>query len=149
MGDYPPKETSMTDQAFTGRRGAPDNRCQQVFLIAALLVSAMAGAVPAHAQINPFRSYSGPTLTKDDLSAGSAAFRTLLEKDPASIGEAETWIDPKTGNQGKFTLRRIFERSGMPCRDVASEVIYKQTKTKREFTLTACRVAGGDWKLSH
>ena len=139
----------MTDKAFAGRRGAPDSRCHPVLLIGALLVSAMAGAVPAHAQINPFRSYSGPTLTKEDLSVGSAAFRMLLEKDPASIGEVETWIDPKTGNQGKFTLRRIFERTGMPCRDVASEVIYKQTQTKRAFTLTACRVAGGDWKLSH
>ena len=139
----------MTDQAFVGRREAPDIRCQEVLLVAALLVSAMAGAVPAHAQINPFRSYSGPTLTKEDLSTGSAAFRSLLDKDPASIGEAQTWIDPKTGNQGKFTLRRIFERSGMPCRDVASEVIYEQTKTRREFTLTACRVAGGEWKLAN
>jgi surface antigen len=149
MGGVPPKETSMTDKAFAGRRGAPGNRCQEVFLIAALLVSAMTGAVPAHAQINPFRSYSGPTLTKEDLSVGSAAFRSLLEKDPASIGEAETWVDPKTGNQGKFTLRRIFERSAMPCRDVGSEVIYNQTKTKRAFTLTACRIAGGEWKLSN
>jgi hypothetical protein len=131
----------MTEEAFVGKRG--------VLFAIVVAVGALAGTPSAQAQINPFRSYSGPTLTKEDISAGSGAFQKLLNREPASVGDTETWIDNNTGNQGKFTLRRIFQRSGMPCRAVASEIAYKRTKTKREFTLTACRVASGEWKLSH
>src|SRR5689334_4064172 len=113
----------------------------KVSLVAALALTALAWHASAHAQINPFRGYKGPTLTREDRQAASSAAQTLLNREPASVGETETWTGPKTGNQGTFTIQRVFERSGMPCRTVVSQVVFKRTQTKRAFDLTVCRVA--------
>src|SRR4051794_35106599 len=61
---------------------------------------------PAHGQINPFRGYRGPTLTREDLDAGRAAAQKLLESDQPSVGQAESWTGPTTGNHGTLTIRR-------------------------------------------
>lgn len=138
----------MADRAFASRSGLRCGLGGKVFLIAALAVGAVGWEPAAHAQLNPFRGYKGPTLTKEDMDARSSAALKLLNNDPASVGQKETWIGPKTGNQGTLTIRRVFERSGMPCRSVKSAVVYKQTQTRREFSLIVCRVATGEWKLA-
>jgi surface antigen len=139
----------MADRAIANRNGL---RCcgfsGRVSFVAALTVIAVGWSLAAHAQLNLFRGYKGPTLGKEDVDARSSAAQKLLNDDPASVGQTESWVGPKTGNQGTLTIRRVFERSNMPCRSVASEVVYKQTQGKREFTLTACRVANGEWKLA-
>ncbi len=132
----------------SAERGALRERRRNTFWIASLAVIAVSWAPCAHAQINPFRSYKGPTLTKEDVAAGSAAAQKLLQDDSPTVGQAETWVGPKTGNQGTLTIQRVFERSSMPCRAVASQVVYKKTQTRRDFTLTACRTATGEWKLA-
>ena len=138
----------MAGRAFTPWSNLRCGLGGRILLIATLAISALGICSAAHAQINLFRGYKGPVLTKEDMDARSSAAQKLLNDDPASVGQAETWVGPKTGNQGTLTIRRVFERSGMPCRSVASEVTYKQTQTKRAFTLTACRIATGEWKLT-
>lgn len=100
----------------------------------------------AHAQINPFRSYKGPVLTKADLEQGIQAADKLLKADEAKVGASETWTGPTSGNSGTLTVQKAFERKGSPCRSLRSVVDYKNG-TKRTWTLNVCRVANGDWKL--
>jgi hypothetical protein len=119
-----------------------------VFVATVLAVCTVAWISPVRAQINPFRGYKGPTLTQEDLAAGQGAARKLLNSDPATVGQAESWTGPTSGNQGTLTIRRVFERGGMPCRSVASEVLYRRTQSRRSYTLTACRIASGTWKLA-
>jgi surface antigen len=120
-----------------------------IFSAVVLAFCGTAWASPAHAQINPFRGYRGPTLTREDLDAGRAAAQKLLDSDQPSVGQAESWTGPTTGNQGTLTIHRVFERARMPCRSIASEVLYQRTQTRRNYTLTACRLAGGAWKLAN
>jgi surface antigen len=138
----------MASRAFAIRNNMRCGLNARAFLVAALAASATGLCSAAHAQLSLFRGYKGPILTKEDADARSSAAQKLLNDDPATVGQTEAWAGPKTGNQGTLTIRRVFERSGMPCRSIASEVIYKQTQTKRGFTLTACRVATGEWKLA-
>lgn len=120
----------------------------RVVLIAALAFCAAAWVSTASAQINPFRSYKGPSLSREDLQAGQAAAQKLLDNDPASVGQAESWTVPSSGDQGTLTIHRVFERSGMPCRALASEVLVRRSQTRRSYTLTVCRTADGAWKLA-
>lgn len=138
----------MTRRPNTARNNLPRRHGRGVFAAAALAFCAAAWVSPARAQINPFRGYKGPTLTRDDFEAGRAAAEKLLDSDPAAVGHAESWTGPTTGNQGTLTIRRVFERAGMPCRSVASEVLYRRTQTRRSYTLAACRTANGAWKLA-
>ena len=129
--------------------GAVQESTHKGVLLAIMAIVTVCWAPCAHAQLNPFRGYKGPTLTKEDHDAALSAAQKLLQHEPAAIGESETWIGPQTGNQGTFTIQRVFQRSGMPCRAVTSQVVYKRPQTKREFKLTACRIATGEWKLAH
>ncbi|MBV8095044.1 MAG: hypothetical protein JOY71_11230 [Acetobacteraceae bacterium] len=138
----------MKDKVIASKIGLRRHYGRKIFL-ATSMVGALACGPSVHAQINPFRGYRGPTLTREDLDAGSAAARKLLNREPASVGDTESWTAPNTGNRGTFTIQRVFERSGMPCRALASEVVHKRPQTKRDFTLTYCRIASGEWRLSH
>ena len=103
-------------------------------------------SVSAHAQINPFRGYKGPQLTKADLEQGMQAADKLLKPDEAKVGASETWTGPTSGNSGTLTVQSAFERKGNTCRSLQSVVNYK-AGTKRTWTLNVCRIANGDWKL--
>jgi surface antigen len=100
----------------------------------------------AHAQINPFRGYKGPVLSKADLEQGMQAADKLLKADGAKVGASEAWTGPTSGNSGTLTVQSAFERKGSTCRSLRSVVEYK-AGTKRTWTLNVCRVANGDWKL--
>lgn len=103
----------------------------------------------AHAQINPFRGYKGPTLTKDDLASGQAAAMKLLTDDQAQMGKSEDWAGPTSGNTGSVSVQRAFERQGMECRELRTEIRYKKapTASSRVFNLNVCRTQAGEWKL--
>ena len=138
----------MQGGACNGEHDTVRDKPNVAFVAVILIIVGVCWAPSSNAQLNPFRGYRGPTLTKEDYDAASSAAQKLLQHEPAATGQAETWVGPQTGNQGTFTIRRVFQRSGMPCRAVASQVVYKQTQTKREFNLTACRIATGEWKLT-
>jgi surface antigen len=102
----------------------------------------------AQAQINPFRGYKGPTLTREDLASGQAAAGKLLTEDQGQVGKSEDWEGPSSGNSGKISVQKAFQRQGMECRTLRSEVRYKKTPTSnRTLTLNVCRIKSGEWKL--
>lgn len=135
----------MTAGMMGNRHG---RRAGKVFLAVALLAGAVAWGADAQAQINPFRGSHGPKLAKEDIDARSAAALKLLNQHPARVGETESWVGPKSGNQGTLTIRRVYQRSGMPCRAVNSQVLFKRQQGKRDFTMNVCRVSTGQWKLA-
>lgn len=121
----------------------------RITVLVCIVFSMLAGAPAAHAQlVSPFRSYNGPSLTKDDWNAASAASKRLLEQDGAAVGKTETWTGPKTGNTGSLTVQNAFKRSGRSCRVVAWRVVYKKTQASREFKLNACQTETGQWKMA-
>jgi surface antigen len=136
----------MTD-GLTGSRIGRRHR-HGALLCATLVLGLAAGTTVAHAQINPFRSYTGPVLSREDYNTGVAAARKLLEQDPATLGQSESWAGARSGNHGTFTITRVFERSGMPCRSFRSEVVYRRPARSRNFMLTACQISSGEWKLA-
>jgi hypothetical protein len=117
----------------------------RVPLVSAIAVLCLWSA-GAHAQINPFRSYKGPVLSKADLDQGRQAADRLLNADAGKVGASEIWTGPTSGNSGTLTVQSAFERKGSTCRSLRSVVNYK-AGTKRTWTLNVCRVANGEWKI--
>lgn len=101
-----------------------------------------------HAQINPFRGYKGPTLSKEDLATGRAAAHKLLSEDQAQVGKSEDWAGPTSGNTGSISVQKAFRRQGMECRTLRSEVRYRTSSAPpRTLNLDVCRLKTGEWKL--
>jgi hypothetical protein len=120
-------------------------------LSAVVIIGGLLSAWPpgADAQINPFRGYKGPTLSKDDLATAQAAADKLLTEDQAQVGKSEDWAGPASGNTGSISVQKAFRRQGMECRELRSEVRYKKapTSSPRTFNLNVCRIKSGEWKL--
>jgi hypothetical protein len=117
-----------------------------VVLIGGLIAAWPSGA---DAQINPFRGYKGPTLSKEDLASGQAAANKLLTEDQAQVGKSEDWSGPTSGNRGSLSIQKAFQRQGMECRTLRSEVHYKKAPASppRTLNLNVCRTKAGEWKL--
>jgi len=118
-------------------------RLSAVFIVGGFLSVWPTGA---HAQINPFHGYKGPTLSKEDLASARAAAARLLNEDQAQVGQSEDWAGPTSGNTGSISVQKAFQRQGMECRELRSEVHYKQASSK-VLTLNVCRIKTGAWKL--
>ena len=109
---------------------------------------ALASTEMAKAQmINPFGTYNGPTLGKEDYKLSNAAVEKLLDRKTPTVGAYDTWNNPTSGNHGKFTIREIFTSQGMPCRKVNSSVYYHRSGAHRSFTLDVCKLPSGEWKI--
>lgn len=119
-------------------------------LVLAGLVLAGLGAAPAHAQmINPFLGYRGPTLTQEDFRIAGGVVNTLLNEKPPTVGRSENWSNSASGNSGKFTILDIFTKDNMPCRKVRSDVTHARgSNRERSFTLDACQIPSGKWKIA-
>jgi 17 kDa outer membrane surface antigen len=122
------------------------SRLNAVLIVSGLLSAWSTGA---HAQINPFRGYDGPTLSKEDLASGRAAAGKLLTEDQAEVGKTEDWAGPTSGNRGSISVQKIFRHQGMECRVLRSEVHYKKAATSppRMLNLSVCHTKTGEWKL--
>jgi surface antigen len=127
-------------------RGRSKHRNLLVRLAGAIAVVCL-WSTCAYAQINPFRGYKGPVLTKADLDQGIQAADKLLKTDGGKVGTSETWTSPTSGNSGTVTILSTFERKGNTCRAMRSVVDYKDG-TKRTWTLNVCRLPNGDWKIA-
>ncbi|WP_428492666.1 hypothetical protein [Rhodopila sp.] len=121
------------------------------WLCAGVVVGGLLCAWPtgADAQINPFRGYKGPTLSKEDLASGRAAAEKLLTEDRAEVGKSEDWSGPTSGNSGSISVQKTFQRQGMECRGLRSEVRYKRASPshQRVFNLNVCRTKTDEWKI--
>lgn len=137
----------MTDpRHFRDARLSRQGSWKGVVLIFGIFLAAWPSG--AGAQINPFRGYKGPTLSKEDLASGQAAANKLLTEDQAQVGKSEDWTGPTSGNTGTISVQKAFQRQGMECRTLRSEIRYKITSASpRTFHLNVCRIKTGEWKL--
>jgi surface antigen len=113
------------------------------YLIAAL--SILAAAAPATAQINPFSS--SQRITHEDLQAIESASAKVYKTDSPQIGAAEPWSNPASGNAGTVTLTQVFEKDGMPCRELRHSILFNGETEPAIFNFSRCRVQNGEWKL--
>lgn len=115
----------------------------------ALLTGLASVSMPANAA-SFLRGYmSGlpsSSLSKADWDAFQSAAQTLLGQTPSTVGQSQDWQGP-TGAHGTLTIKRIFEKHDMPCRDVNALVNAKKGPGGRNYLLTVCRDKAGDWKL--
>jgi hypothetical protein len=83
------------------------------------------------------------------LDSGQAAAGKLLNDDQAAMGKSEGWTGPTSGNTGTISVQKTFQRQGMDCRALRSEVHYKKTPNAppRVFNLNVCRIKTGEWKV--
>ena len=100
----------------------------------------------AHAQINPFRGYTGPVLSKADLEQSTEAVEGFSKTDEEKWEHRKHGPVLSSGNSGTLTVQSAFERKGSTCRSLRSVVNYKNG-TKRTLTLNVCRQPNGDWKI--
>lgn len=109
---------------------------------------AIASSNMAKAQmINPFGTYNGPTLDKEDFKLARDAVGKLLNEKTPIVGGYDTWSNSTSGNHGKFTILEIFSSKGMPCRKVNAYIVYRKVgSTPRSFTLNVCKLPSGEWK---
>jgi len=104
--------------------------------------------IDAHAGIDPFRGYSGPRLSKEDIASGRAAAEKLLTEDQAQVGRSENWLGPTSGNTGTISVLHDFQKRGMKCRQLRSQVHYKTAPhAPRSLDFGVCRISTGEWKL--
>lgn len=113
-------------------------------LLGGLTLLGMASA--AQAQINPFKNYNGPVLTKADYAAGREAAIRLLGTTPPPVGASESWAGPTSGNHGTLTVERAYRQRNLDCRAVRSKVDYKAGR-ERSLLLNTCQI-DGKWKLT-
>jgi hypothetical protein len=121
------------------------------WLCAVLVVGSFLSAwlTDAHAQLGLFRGYRGPSLSHEDWASAQAAADKLLTEDQAQVGKSEDWVGPTSGNTGRLSVQKEFQRQGMECRTIRSLVNYKKASMSppRIFNLDVCHTKSGEWKL--
>lgn len=123
-------------------------RSRNVVALGLLLLVSM--AAPAHAQINPFGTYRGPVMSAGDYKEAGQVVVKLLNEKPATVGNSAAWNNPQSGNSGTFTIDSLFTKDGMPCRTVTAHVNYARASGQypRGFSLNACQLPDGQWKVA-
>lgn len=114
-------------------------------LMTALLLFA---ALPATAQINPFRSRgTEPGLSETDADMLLSSINRLNRAENVAIGAAESWNNPETGSRGTSSVARIFHRAGMSCHLLHHEIAVRGRTPPRRYDLTWCLMPAGEWKI--
>jgi len=113
-------------------------------LAAAVLVGTL--AVPAQAQLSPFKR-SGFELSEEDLELLGAAAQKLYLDESVPVGTVETWSNPASGNTGSVQLIDTFEHKGLPCRRLQHDIKVKDVADPFRYIFDRCKVASGEWKL--
>jgi len=102
-------------------------------------------AVAAQAQINPFRSLHGPSLSAEDQRLLFESADRLNAAAPVQVGRSESWRNPQTNDSGTSTVLRVFRSDGMPCHLVRHHIVVAG-QPGRDYQLTWCRTPAGEWK---
>lgn len=82
----------------------------------------------------------------DDQDKREAAQTTQKSLETAPTGQAATWKNPDTGHSGTVTPTRTYTNAqGQDCREF-QQTITVGGKTEQGYG-TACRDAGGNWRI--
>ena len=119
---------------------------RSLMIIAAFMF--ISAAVPATAQINPFRSNrQGPKLSGDDQTLLFESISKLNTTHPLHAGESNAWSNPKTDSSGTNAVEQILTENGMPCHRLRHHIVAQGREPGRTFVLTWCRTPQGEWKI--
>lgn len=117
--------------------------------VLAAVALALAAALPAQAQINPFGKWGSTSMTKEDQQMTSQAAASLYQNPAVKKGDIAKWENPASGNSGTVTVTRLFQSKDMPCVGLLYSFNIKDTqdKSKKELQSNRCKVASGEWKI--
>jgi surface antigen len=115
--------------------------------IAAAFVAYFLLLSAAHAQVMPFRGYSGPALSPEDSQLLFESVARLNDAEPSKVGTSEAWNNPQTKSSGTSTILRAFNSGGMVCHLVRHHIVVKGRVPGRDYRLTWCRTPTGEWKI--
>jgi surface antigen len=104
-------------------------------------------ASAATAQINPFRRSNAAVLDGDDLQIMNSAASRLTQKN-VSVGQTETWQNPKSGRSGSVSLLETFKKNGMLCQKRRYFVDPTVNSQASVYVMNLCRLPTGEWKLA-
>jgi hypothetical protein len=110
-------------------------------LAACLLLSAA-----AQAQVIPFSGNFGPGLSPEDNRLLFESVARLNEAEPSQVGRSEAWSNPQTKSHGTSTILKVFDSDGMTCHLVRHRIVAERPPS-RNYRLTWCRTASGEWKI--
>jgi surface antigen len=102
-------------------------------------------ALPAAAQINPFRGTNAPPMSKADLDQMFNATQRLNERNPLMVGNSEKWEGETSGT---VHVERIFRAHGTDCHAMSYHLIRPVSPKSRTYKMTWCRAPDGKWKTA-
>jgi surface antigen len=113
-----------------------------------VMLGAISFAVPAMAQINPFKNNrTGANLSATDLDLLGSSIDKLNRDPKLATGASEKWSNPATGSYGTSTVTKVFEQGHTPCHTMHHDVFTQGKSPARGYDLTWCRTAKGQWRV--
>ena len=113
-----------------------------------LLVGAVRGVLlPAatQAQVIPFSGNFGQGLAPSDNQMMFESVARLNAVEPSKVGQSDSWSNPETKSHGSSTILKVFHSNGMTCHLVRHHIVAARPPS-RNYRLTWCRTATGEWK---
>ena len=95
-------------------------------IIRILILVTMLGSASAQAQISYSVFPLGFRLLDKDVEAIDNAEIRLLARKKITAGATEAWKGQGTGNSGKVTILRVFEKQGLPCLETAYDFKFER-----------------------
>ena len=113
-------------------------------LSAALAVCVLV-PVAARAQVIPFGGNFGPGLAPSDNQMVFDSVARLNATEPSKVEQSDSWSNPETRSHGSSTILKVFHSNGMTCHLVRHHIVAARPPS-RNYRLTWCRTASGEWK---
>jgi surface antigen len=100
----------------------------------------------AQAQVIPFQGNFGRGLSPDDNRLMFESVERLNAAEPSKVGRSDKWSNPQTMSHGSSTILKVFHSGGMECHLVRHHIVAGRSPS-RNYRLTWCRTATGEWKI--
>jgi surface antigen len=114
-------------------------------LSAALAVCVLLPAA-SQAQVIPFAGNFGQGLAPSDNQMLFESVARLNATEPSKVGQSDSWSNPDTKSHGSSTILKVFHSNGMACHLVRHHIAAARPPS-RNYRLTWCRTATGEWKI--
>jgi surface antigen len=102
--------------------------------------------VAAQAQVIPFAGNFGQGLAPSDNQMVFDSVARLNATEPSQVGQSDSWSNPETKSSGTSTILQVFRSGGMTCHLVRHHIVAARPPS-RNYRLTWCRTATGEWKI--
>lgn len=87
-------------------------------------------------------------LEDADHAAIMAAEDRILASEPIGRGTTESWAGEGTGNTGRITILKVFQKDEMPCLETAYDFRIARVADPIRYVVPWCRIADGSWKMA-